>query len=81
MIAIYNSAAPVTDLSTVQLVPKAIPGYTIFNVMVKRQITPSIDFQVNVMNVANKFYIDQPHPNHLVPGEGANAQFGFNYKF
>jgi catecholate siderophore receptor len=80
LIGIYNTSAP-TDITQVALAPKAIPGYYVLNLMVKRQITPSISFQANINNITNKFYIDQPHPNHLVPGEGANAQFGFNYKF
>jgi len=81
LIAVYNTSAPITNLSTVPLVPKAIPGYEVFNLMLKKSISRNLDFQVNVNNIANKFYIDQPHPNHLVPGEGVNAQFGFNYKF
>ncbi len=80
MIGVYNSNAPV-DVTQVQLVPKSVAGYYVFNVMVRRPITERVDFQVNVNNVTNKFYIDEPHPNHLVPGPGANAQFGFNYKF
>ncbi|HEY0308644.1 MAG TPA: TonB-dependent receptor [Acidobacteriaceae bacterium] len=79
-IGLYNSSAPI-DLTQVRLVPKAIPGYYALNLMVSRKITRSVDFQANINNLTNKFYIDQPHPNHLVPGEGINAQFGFNYKF
>ena len=80
MIGQYDTSAPI-DVTLVPLVPKAIPGYYIFNAMVRRPIAEHVDFQVNVNNLTNKFYIDEPHPNHLVPGEGANAQFGFNFKF
>ncbi len=40
-----------------------------------------VGVQANLINLTNKFYIDQPHPNHLIPGEGFNAQFGFNAHF
>jgi catecholate siderophore receptor len=80
MIGLYNTDAPI-DVTQVPLVPKSIPGYYVMSLMLRRSIAEHVDFQVNVNNIANKFYIDEPHPNHLVPGEGANAQFGFNYKF
>jgi catecholate siderophore receptor len=60
---------------------KVIPGYISFNAMVKRPINEHITFQVNVNNLANSFFIDLPHPGHLIPSEGINAQFGFNYTF
>ncbi|QMV18517.1 TonB-dependent receptor plug domain-containing protein [Granulicella sp. 5B5] len=80
LIGVYNQVGPV-DVATVPLVAKAIPGYWIYSAMIRRPVTEKIDFQVNINNLANKFYIDEPHPNHLVPGEGLNAQFGFNYKW
>ena len=49
--------------------------------MLRRPITDRLDFQANLINLTNKFYIDQPHPNHLIPGEGFNAQFGLNMHF
>jgi catecholate siderophore receptor len=79
-IGIYNQAGPV-DPATVPLVNKAIPGYWIYSAMVKKQLTDRISLQVNLNNLANKFYIDEPHPNHLIPGEGFNGQFGLNYKW
>lgn len=80
LIGLYNTSLPV-DVTQVPLVAKAIPGYWICSAMVRRPLTERMDFQVNVNNLTNKFYIDEPHPNHLVPGEGLNAQFGLNYKF
>lgn len=71
----------IVDPSTVPLAFRSIPGYTVLNAMVRRPITERIDLQVNINNLTNKFFIDQPHPSHLVPGEGLNAQFGMNYKF
>jgi catecholate siderophore receptor len=60
---------------------KSMNGYWIFNAMLRRPISDRLDFQANLVNLTNKFYIDQPHPNHLIPGEGFNAQFGFNAHF
>jgi catecholate siderophore receptor len=60
---------------------KQVPGYWLFSAMLKRPLGERFDFQVNVNNVLNRFYIDLPHPSHLIPGEGANAQFGLNFRF
>ncbi|HEU4635727.1 MAG TPA: TonB-dependent receptor [Edaphobacter sp.] len=80
MVAAYDSATPV-PVTDVPLTFKSIPGYWTFNAMLRRPISDHLEFQANVINLTNKFYIDQPHPNHLVPGEGVNAQMGFNVKF
>ncbi len=73
--------ANVAPIATTPLAFKSINGYWIFNLMVRRPISDRLDFQANLINLTNKFYIDQPHPNHLIPGEGFNAQFGFNAHF
>ena len=45
------------------------------------QICVSTWFQANVNNILNRYYIDLPHPSHLVPGAGANALIGVNFRF
>jgi catecholate siderophore receptor len=60
---------------------KQVPGYWVFNAMLKRPVSDHVEFQVNVNNILNRYYIDLPHPSHLVPGAGANAQIGLNFKF
>lgn len=65
-----------TPLTAVPIAFKVMPGYVTFNLMLRRPLSDRIDFQANIQNLTNKFYIDQPHPNHLIPGEGINAQFG-----
>jgi len=60
---------------------KQVPGYWLFSLMVNHPVTDRINFQVNVNNVFNRFFIDLPHPSHLVPAEGANALIGVNFKF
>ena len=80
LIAVPQTAA-VTPVVNVPTAFKSINGYWTFNAMLRRPITERLDFQANLLNLTNKFYIDQPHPNHLIPGEGFNAQFGFNMHF
>jgi len=60
---------------------KQVPGYWVFNAMVKRPITSRIELQANVYNLLNRFYIDQPHPSHLIPGAGVSALIGANWRF
>jgi catecholate siderophore receptor len=60
---------------------KQVPGYWVFNAMVKRPITDRIELQANIYNLANRFYIDQPHPSHLIPGAGLSALIGANFRF
>jgi catecholate siderophore receptor len=60
---------------------KQVPGYWVFNAMLKRALTDKIDFQINANNVLNRYYIDLPHPSHLIPGAGASVLFGVNFRF
>ena len=60
---------------------KQVPGYWVFNAMMKRPVTDRIELQANVYNLLNRFYIDQPHPSHLIPGAGLNAMIGANFRF
>jgi catecholate siderophore receptor len=56
------------------------PGYFIANLTAKRAISERIDLQVNVYNIGNKYYIDQVHPGHLVPGAGRSAKVSLNFR-
>ena len=60
---------------------KQVPGYWVFNAMVKRPLTDRLELQANVYNLLNRYYIDLPHPSHLVPGAGASALIGMNFRF
>lgn len=73
--------ANVVPVLATPLAFKSINGYWTFNAMLRRPISDRLEFQANLVNLTNKFFIDQPHPNHLIPGEGFNAQFGFNAHF
>ncbi|HXS77786.1 MAG TPA: TonB-dependent receptor [Terracidiphilus sp.] len=60
---------------------KQVPGYWVFSAMLKRPIGEKLEFQANLNNILNRFYIDLPHPSHLIPSAGASALFGVNYRF
>ncbi len=50
---------------------KQVPGYWVFNAMLKRPLTEKLEFQANVNNLFNRYYIDLPHPSHLDSGSGS----------
>ncbi len=60
---------------------KQVPGYWVFNAMMRRPLNEHIDLQANVYNLTNNFYIDQPHPSHLIPAPGLSALIGANFRF
>jgi catecholate siderophore receptor len=75
-----------TASSTVPLDPitglvKQVPSYWVFNAMVKRKLNEHVDLQVNVNNVANRYYYDELHPAHVVLGPGRSALIGLKFKF
>jgi catecholate siderophore receptor len=60
---------------------KQVPSYWVFDAVAKYPLTDRIDLQVNVYNLANRYYYDQIHPAHIVPGGGRRALAGLNFKF
>jgi catecholate siderophore receptor len=81
-----NYASSRTASSTVPLDPvtglvKEVPSYWVFNAMFKRPISEHVDFQVNLNNLANRYYYDEVHPGHIVLGPGRSALVGFKFKF
>jgi catecholate siderophore receptor len=75
-----------TASSTVPLDPttglvKEVPSYWVFNAMVKRKLNEHLDLQINVNNVANRYYYDELHPAHIVLGPGRSALIGLKFRF
>ena len=75
-----------TASSTVPLDPitglvKEVPSYWVFNAMAKHRLTEHVDLQVNVNNVANRYYYDGLHPAHIILGPGRSALVGLKFKF
>jgi len=60
---------------------KTVPGFWAFDTMAKYAITPHIAAQVNVNNLFNRYYYDQLHFFHVVPGPGRTALLSLNVRF
>jgi catecholate siderophore receptor len=75
-----------TASSTVPLDPtthliKQVPSYVVLNAMASYSLSDNLALQVNVFNLANRNYIDEIHPAHIVPGAGTSGLFGLTYRF
>jgi len=76
-----RTASSTAPLDPVTGLIKEVPGYWVFNAMVKHPLTEHIDLQVNVNNIANRYYYDELHPAHIVLGPGRSALVGLKFKF
>jgi catecholate siderophore receptor len=73
-----SSTAPL-DPVTGQV--KQVPSYWVFNMMASRRLAEHVDLQLNVYNLANRYYYDQVHPAHIVPGTARSALLGILFRF
>lgn len=69
-----------TTLTTLSSLETA-PEYWTFDAMAKYDINERIAIQANIDNLTDRFYFDELHPGHVIPGAGASALFGVNLKF
>lgn len=76
---VSSRAGSITPDVTTGLV-KYAPGYVTFSAMAKYTVNDKINLQLNVYNLANKFYYDQMYPSHIVPGSGRYALLTTNIK-
>ncbi len=60
---------------------KTVPGFWTFDAMAKYAFTPRVAAQVNVTNLFNRYYYDQLHFFHVVPGPGRTALFSLSVRF
>jgi catecholate siderophore receptor len=60
---------------------KEVPGYWVFNAMVRYPVTERTSLQINVNNLTNNYYYDEVHPGHIIPGAGFTALAGINFRF
>ena len=49
--------------------------------MAEYEINERITVQANISNLTDRFYLDELHPSHVIPGAGTSALFGINLKF
>lgn len=73
-------ASSTTPLDPVTRRVRLSPGYFVLNLNARRPMGEHAELQVNVYNVANRKYIDQVHPGHLVPGASRTVKVGINFK-
>ncbi len=57
------------------------PGYVTFDAMEGYPLTERIALQVNVYNITDRYYYDQLHAFHIVPGAGRSALFSASFKY
>jgi catecholate siderophore receptor len=76
-----RTASTTAPLDPVTGLVKQVPGYWTFDAMASRPISEHVGVQVNFYNLANRYYVDQVHPAHLVPGAGFTALVGLNFRF
>jgi catecholate siderophore receptor len=60
---------------------RQVPSYWVFNAMASHPVTEHISIQANLYNIADRYYYDQLHPAHIVPGPGRSASIGLKFKF
>jgi catecholate siderophore receptor len=81
-----NYVSSRTASSTVPLDPvtglvRQVPGYWVFNAMASCPLGEHLRLQVNAYNLSNRYYYDQIHPGHIVPGPGRSALVALKWKF
>jgi catecholate siderophore receptor len=57
------------------------PGYLVADAMAKYRFSEKFDIQVNVYNLADKYYYDLLHPAFVIPGAGRSAMLTLNYHY
>jgi catecholate siderophore receptor len=60
---------------------KTVPGFWTFDLMAKYAFSAHFEAQVNLNNLFNRYYYDQLHFFHVVPGEGRTALFSLSASF
>lgn len=76
-----RTASSTAPLDPVTGLVKQAPSYWVFNANAKYPLSERFDLQVNAYNLTNKYYFDQLHPGHIVPGAGRSVLLGLNFKF
>jgi catecholate siderophore receptor len=76
-----RTASSTAPLDSVTGRAKEAPGYWVFNAMFRRRLVEHLDLQANLYNLTDRYYYDQLHPAHIVPGPGRSALLGFHFRF
>jgi catecholate siderophore receptor len=60
---------------------KTVPEFWTFDGMAKYALTPNIAVQLNVNNLTERYYYDQLHFFHVVPGPGRTGLLSLNVRY
>jgi catecholate siderophore receptor len=60
---------------------KEVPGYWTVDAMAEYYLSERIAIQLNLYNLTDKYYDDQIHPAHIVPGAGRSALLTMRFRF
>jgi catecholate siderophore receptor len=60
---------------------KTVPSFWTFDAMAKYALSERLSLQLNVNNVFDKYYYDQLHFFHVVPGPGRTALLSVNFNY
>jgi catecholate siderophore receptor len=67
------------DVNTGQ--PILVPGYIRVDGSAKYRLNKRASLQLNAYNLLDKYYYDELHPDHVVPGAGRTVLASYNLKF
>ncbi len=76
-----RTASSTVPLDPITRLVKEVPSYWVFNAAARYPLSENFDLQVNANNLTNRYYYDQLHPAHIVPGPGRSVLVGLNFKF
>lgn len=68
-------------LATIAQPVKQVPGYHAWDLLLKYSYSEHLSFKLNVTNLGDKYYFDQLHPFHVIPGPGRTAVFALNLDY
>jgi catecholate siderophore receptor len=60
---------------------KTVPEFWTFDAMAKYAFTPNLALQLNGNNLTNRYYYDQLHFFHVVPGPGRTGLLSLNVRY
>jgi catecholate siderophore receptor len=61
--------------------PILVPGYIRLDGSARYKLSQDTTLQINAYNLANKYYFDEIHPDHVVPGAARSLLASLNIKF
>ena len=76
-----RTASSTVPLDATTGLVKQVPSYWVLNAMGSYKVGEHVALQANVFNLADRSYIDQVHPAHLVPGAGISGLVGIDLKW